>query len=369
MMKRSKDDPVRIDLIDLLARWAAQGKRPIRDDETISAFLEDVRKAAADRLSNDVYVYGKRTEAMFETVVASLGEVQLLKQEDMGLSYHTGPDIKVPDLRVVTKEGEQLLIEVKNHRVEEGFEPVRQKCEYLDKLARYSELVKAELLMAIYWSRWNRWSLVPIAAFVRTGQYATLSMTDAFLHDQMIRLGDRLIGTRAPLRLRMMVKPAPTQPVSAENGRVVTIMHVEILSEDRVLTDDSEKRLATFFLLEGGWQATTIVTKEEDGEYETLEIEMTPELHDGKPLNDQGFEFLDALSGMISRQFQGSTSAEGIVSAIRTEFKPGEIRRLLPDDRPTGGPLPLWIMHVQPKYGWRDTEEVENDEQRGRKKE
>jgi Holliday junction resolvase len=333
-----------MDMLELLALYAEQHRLPIYDAKTTAAFLEDARKASEDRLKNEVYLHGKRTEAMFETVVATLGEVHLIKQEDAGFHYYTGLDLKVPDLRIVTKNGDQLLVEVKNHRQNQGLEPHKAKCDYIEKLARYAELTKGELLIATYWSRWNRWSLVPPSAFERSGNNARLSLERAVVENHMGRLGDRVVGTRWPLRLRMQVQDETGH--GAE--RTVVIKQVDLLSEDRVLTDSVEKRLGMFLLLEGGWEETTNVEKNAAGEYEVIEFSMAPP-EENRKQNEQGFDFVDALSGMISRQFNDSTTKDGTVNALRAQFEPGEIRRLLPDDYPYGkGALPIWVMEQRP---------------------
>jgi hypothetical protein len=64
--------------------------------------LDAVRNAAAASLDNDAFVYGFRVQSMFETVVASPGQVKLLKQEDADSAYYSSDaDLVLPDFRMV----------------------------------------------------------------------------------------------------------------------------------------------------------------------------------------------------------------------------------------------------------------------------
>jgi hypothetical protein len=76
-VKRMRRDPVRFDVFAALAHYTSKHRLSIRDDNTVSKFLDEVRGTTTGSLSNDAFVYGFRVQAMFETVVASLGKVQL----------------------------------------------------------------------------------------------------------------------------------------------------------------------------------------------------------------------------------------------------------------------------------------------------
>jgi hypothetical protein len=86
-MKRMKRDPMRFDVFGALAHFASKHRLSIRDDESVTRFLDAVQGTTTGSLKNDAFVYGFRVQAMFETVVASLGKVKLLKQEDAGTAY------------------------------------------------------------------------------------------------------------------------------------------------------------------------------------------------------------------------------------------------------------------------------------------
>ena len=95
-------------------------------------------------------------QALFEAVVASLGRVQLLKLEDSGDVFLIGPDVKPPDFRIVTAEGDQMLVEVKNFYPNRATASFRMRAADLEEMRLYARLVGVkELKVAIYWSRWN----------------------------------------------------------------------------------------------------------------------------------------------------------------------------------------------------------------------
>jgi hypothetical protein len=58
-------------------------------------------------------LHGQRAEAMFEAMLASLGDFRLAKPEDNGRIVSNEP-FRVPDFRIVLTSGEQWLVEVKN---------------------------------------------------------------------------------------------------------------------------------------------------------------------------------------------------------------------------------------------------------------
>lgn len=133
-MKRIRRDPVRFDVFTALAQFSSRHGLAIRDSNTVPQFLDAVRDATADSLDNDAFVYGFRVQSMFETVVASLGLVQLLKQEDAGSAYYSSDaDPIFPDFRIVVGEA-HLLVEVKNFNQTTGTEAFTQKVAYLEKL-------------------------------------------------------------------------------------------------------------------------------------------------------------------------------------------------------------------------------------------
>lgn len=64
-----------------------------------------------------------------------IGKVALIKSEDAGDAYYTGPEILIPDFRVVTADRAQLLIEVKTHLLGNSFaKPLKLTDRYIRRL-------------------------------------------------------------------------------------------------------------------------------------------------------------------------------------------------------------------------------------------
>jgi adenylate cyclase len=167
MMKRLSRDPMRFDLINAFAEYGREEKVSLRSQEATTDFVERVRNSINQSLSNEALLHGVRTESMFEALVASLGDaVEILKHEDAGDVYVSDETLHVPDFRIVLGDGSQMLIEVKNFYqtkdLRQAFEVDR---DYLDGLVRYAKAMTCPLFVAVYWTRWNIWTLVPPETF------------------------------------------------------------------------------------------------------------------------------------------------------------------------------------------------------------
>ena len=69
------------DLFAEYAKFGAQKKLPLYSPEAISEFVTHVEDAVDDALNDPAFVHGQRAEAMFESMVISLGECLLIKPE------------------------------------------------------------------------------------------------------------------------------------------------------------------------------------------------------------------------------------------------------------------------------------------------
>src|SRR5690606_8885581 len=152
-------------------------------------------------LADPVLLQGQRTEAMFEALVISLGAFKLLKSEDGGRLL-PADTFRAPDFRVVLNDGAHWLIEVKN--VYEA-DPSQQRRRLFSKydyesLAAYAAAAGAELKVAVFWARWSMWTLVSPDHLIGADGGLELDMQTALRVNELARLGDRVVGTRAPIR-------------------------------------------------------------------------------------------------------------------------------------------------------------------------
>ena len=208
---------------DLLAQFAEFGHQrnySLSDPRTIQEFTNSAGNALKGALTNPILLHGQRTEAMFEAMLVSLGEYSLLKAEDNGRIHPEG-NFRAPDFRVVLLDGTQWLIEVKNVYVED---PLQQKRRlmiraYREKLENYASATGGLLKLAVFWARWGIWTLVSPEKLVDMQGDLTLDMVTGFGENELGCLGDQIIGTKPPLRLRIMADPAKSSTMNLD-GRV-----------------------------------------------------------------------------------------------------------------------------------------------------
>ena len=188
------------DLLAELARFGLAHRISLKDPKAIPAFSTFVEDAVNRALSHPTLLYGHRTEAMFESMLVSLGGYSLLKAEDNGNVYPSEKYL-APDFRVVLPEGTQWLIEVKNAYIEDPLRQERQfmASNYREKLERYASTTGAQLKLAVYWARWGIWTLVSPERFADAAGNVSVDMQTGMMENELVYLGDRMIGTNPPL--------------------------------------------------------------------------------------------------------------------------------------------------------------------------
>jgi hypothetical protein len=323
------------------AQFAAEQGLSIRDPQALQQFRDAVHGETKRSLDNDIFVFGFRAETMFETVVAGLGDVKLIKQEDTGNAYFDG-ELKIPDFRIVLRDGKQVLVEVKNYCQKDAFDPYELNVDYLRKLESYAAMSGFELLLAVYWLKWNIWTLVSPSALVIEDDVAKLEFGDAMMTNQMRRLGDYMIGTRSPLRFRVEVDE------TGRNGdqRQLVIRQVSMLSGDQRIIDPVESRIAFTIIFHGSWQEEEIV-ETNDEKLTAIEYRYAPG-EDRSTQQEQGFEMVGPVSGIISKFYREGTAKDGRVKGFHVDFTPGQFGRLIPADYfDREHVLPLWRFELQ----------------------
>lgn len=118
--QRLKRNPILFDVFDLFDSVGRGRKYKIGNAEDNAAFVQLVSESLTEA-NTDSMIYGRRTEAMFSYVVASLGKCTLIKKEDAGDVFSNDIDITIPDYRLVMEDGSQMLVEVKNYRQQSAF--------------------------------------------------------------------------------------------------------------------------------------------------------------------------------------------------------------------------------------------------------
>ena len=297
---------------------------------------------------NPILLYGKRVEAMFAFIAASLGKCLMIREEDVGDIYATTA-VQPPDYRIVLLDGTELLIEVKNcHHLKK---PLRLKSDYVARLENYGRVLNRPVKLAIYWSRWCVWTMVPLEALRVAGAGSTLSFPDAMMTNEMAVLGDHMIGTTPPLAVRFLADPTKPRKATPRQERVAfTIGGVEFFCAGRRVEDKLEKAIVNHFMLFGKWPQTTN-TEIQGGELLWIEFIAEPPEID----TVQRFRIVGEASSMIARHFD-----------FRTVSMSWQIKRLHPLDDPSkfgisiphdyeGRDVPLWRFVVHPGNGKEST--------------
>lgn len=301
-----------------------------------------MRASVQGSLSNEAMLHGIRTESMFGALVISLGVIALLKQEDAGEIYASDDKLKVPDYRLLLSDGSQMLVEVKNFsQANNAMRSFELDEEYLDGLVRYSKAMSCNLLLAIYWAKWNMWTLVRPETFKSQGKKKILDMRDAMKANHMSSLGDRSIGTTFPLSLVMHADKTKPRTLGGDNTGTFTISSVEICCAGHLLTNPVEKRIATHLMFYGKWEYEA-EPRMAGNEIEAVEHRWTPATD-----HEQGFEIVASLSEMFSTSYKLATQDEGKVVQLRLEVAPGLWGRLIPEDYKSER-LPLWRFTLEP---------------------
>jgi hypothetical protein len=333
------------DLDDLRSEWTLQDVR--RQKEV----LDRVSRGLSDSLSRESTLHGWRAQKLFESVVVELDRVQLITFQDIG-SCWSRDQVKRPDFEIVSETGERLMVEVKN--VAPGrTTDVCARGEVVD-LERFADLTGARLLFAHYWTTLSVWTLIDRSVLTCDGRRCSVSLETAMLANEMSFLGDRTLATTSPLTMRLLAdEEQPRWLRAAGPGTregVFTIADVQLLVDDRVITDELERNLAFFMMFYGGWELEEPANLDAAGQIESIDWRFSAIDDDRSPDEPR---LVGALSSLYSTAFNLATLRDGRVVGLRHEPAPGALSRLVPEDYWTRADrvLPLWQFDVRPTLG------------------
>ena len=144
----------------MLDDFAQSEGMSIQDEMVLEKFVQRLSEAVQKHRDNPIRVYGFRVESMFAHIAAALGRCQIITEEDSGAFFSCEEELRRPDFRLITTEGEQLLIEVKNFHQKDPMQPFIIKSTYLLTLKKYADAFNIPLKIAVFWSIWKLWTLV-----------------------------------------------------------------------------------------------------------------------------------------------------------------------------------------------------------------
>jgi hypothetical protein len=332
------------DLLREFSRFSEGMDVNLNDVALRSAFGLHVTQAIDRALKDPILLHGQRTEAMFEALVVSLGEAQLIKPEDGGRVV-ASEKMQPPDFRVVLKDGTNWLVEVKNVYKQNAFRQRHRLLtrDYRKPLDRYAAAAAGTLKLAIFWARWSIWTLVDPEKLAPGGDDLTLDMMEAIRASEMASLGDQWLGIRAPLLLRLTMDPEQTSPIAPDGTVHLTIGKAEMFCDAFELSDRSDQQIAWTVMQYGEWETRGPRAVVEGDRLISLDFDCAPP----EP-SKQGFEIAGTLSRMFARYYADRTIENGVVVRIVAPAQPewfGALRQKSGDGR-----MPLWRFITEPNY-------------------
>ena len=340
--KHSDPPEKAFDLLALAAAFAQRQGLDLNDPALVERFLVDAADRLRAALADPTLLHGARTERMFEATVLSLGRFRLFKTEDVG-RVHAATTFRAADYRIVLDDGDQWLVEVKNVRCED---PQKQRttmsAAYLASLQAYADAVGAPLRLALYWSRWNLWTVIAPDRFRRPDGGLRVTMMEAVMANEFGRLGDVSIWTKPPLRLVLDAVTDKPRKLSAEGLAEFIIGSARVYSGDIELTDPRDRRLAEILFLYGEWPAEGPLAIMGDDGIAGVEFVAAPE----EP-SDQGFDGIGWASRIFTRYFATRTVDGDQVIQLNGAAVPEWFAPLATWDFKRSQ-LPLWLFHQQP---------------------
>lgn len=347
-MKRIPRDPEKHEVLTLFDSIGKKKNLKLQDKNSEKAFLDSVTTSLARNKDTPILLHGHRIEAMFGFILGSLGECLLIKQEDAGETYSAITEIQPPDYRIILNNGEELFIEVKNcHKIDSSYQI---KKTYIDALRKYADIFKKDLKIAIYWSKWNMWTLISHSQLEIVGKKYCISFPKAIKVNEMAIIGDRSIGTTPPLILRFGTDKKKPRSINDEGNVAFTIGSVELKCGGNIIKSKFEKNLAFMFMIYGRWPSSEPRAIIENNKLLAIEFTSEPEEYD----DIQGFSIIGSLSDMIAQRYNELTTTDGEVVRLSPSVEPGTLGINIPKDF-KGENLPLWQLILQPNYGEIDS--------------
>jgi hypothetical protein len=359
-IRKLGSQPAEVESLRLFAQVDVGAELGTSTPERATAFVNGLRAGLDTSLMSPSRLHGWRVQAMFQMMLVALGRFELLKFEDSGECYFDEGEgtVKLPDFRLVTDSGEHLVIEVKNVAPKSEMKAGRISLGEFQGLTRYSEMTGARLTFAHYWSAFNLWTLVDSGALSKSAGKMTLTLTEALMANELVDLGDRLIGTTPPLTLTLVADTAlERKRVPTEDGHeaIFTVGEVQLSCGGQTIHDETERNIAWTLMAYGSWPAEWTARQDNDGRITHADLIARPPVAEAEEAAlEQGFVSVGALSSLYSTMYNAATLGDdGEVLQLGQPVSPGLMANLVPTDYWEGGDrqLPLWVFAVQPATG------------------
>lgn len=344
-MKRQPNKPEKFDTLELFTAISREKGFRIDIPSDREAFHRRIGESLKATLSNPNILHGKRVETMFAHVVGALGHCKYIKQEDSGVAFASSDEYTTPDYRIVSKNDELFLVEVKNFHMKKLSSAFKIRRSYLNKLQAYAEINRADLKIAVYFSKLNQWVLLSPESFFEQGRNLYIDFPHAMARNEMSTFGDRMIATLHPLRFVMLAAQEGAKSLISDDGATTfTIEEVKMSCGGRLIENALEAQIAFYLIRYGEWvvaQDPAVIVANRIAE---ISFSSTP----NEVSNDQDFEIIGNLSSMISNAFRELTVDDGSdVVSLDVKYDPEFFSLAIPKDY-DGEALPIWQIELQP---------------------
>ncbi|MGE6200839.1 hypothetical protein ACLH0M_14755 [Aeromonas media] len=347
-MKRLARNPEKFEAIDIFTKFSRIHDFTLHSPEDTEKFISLIRESLKASTENKTLVHGKRIEALFGHLAASLGNCKLIKSEDAGdvIYDDDDDDITQPDYRLILKDGRHIFVEVKNCNMPNVKSPYTLKKSYVEKLERYGELNGVPIYFAIYYRLLNIWTLLPVSSFIEQRKKYATNPIHSMAKSEMSMLGDLHIGTAPPLIFELVADKTKVATIDESNHANFIIGDVKIYSCGREVVDQVEKNIAFYLMRFGNWDCgEPEAILDEHHCLDSVRFIFNPQSLENA--TEQGFDIIGHLSSMITSAFNEHTIYEQQVTAIDAKVEPDVFSVKIPEDY-KGKVLPLWRFDIQP---------------------
>ena len=214
---------------------------------------------------------------------------------------------------------------------------------YIEKLDNYAELHATPLLFAIYFSRQNKWFLLPKSSLIEQKNKYITDFINAMAKNEMYLLGDRTIGTEPDLAIELIADTSKEAYIGKNGQTKFTIGDVRLYCAGREISDDLEKSIAFYLIRFGNWNEEDAEAVYQGKKFKSALFTYSPDI----PSEEQNFCMIGELSSMVSASYSEKTTYERTVIALDTNLEPSVFSVEIPDSY-KGKNLHLWQFIMQP---------------------
>ena len=150
-IKRPTRNPEDIEVLNIMSLIAEKLDINLKDNDGQIKLKETISNSISNKLASDNSLYGIIAEKMFAYISAVLGGCKYIKSEDSGDFYYSDEEeVRIPDYRVLTSDGNEFLVEVKEFNQRNNNQTFKVTKNYYNRLRNYSKMVERDLLLAIF---------------------------------------------------------------------------------------------------------------------------------------------------------------------------------------------------------------------------